>query len=107
MQENVFQEICDKILAGGRLSDDEFLLMDKGADLYQLSFLANAIREQLHPEKLVTYVVDRNINYTDICVSACKFCAFFKAPEDKEGYLLTKEELISDLRIMRDSYRLS
>ncbi|MCF8057059.1 MAG: dehypoxanthine futalosine cyclase [Desulfocapsa sp.] len=93
MQEHVFQEICDKILAGGRLSDDEFLLMDKEADLYQLGFLANAIREQLHPEKLVTYVIDRNINYTDICVSACKFCAFFKAPEDKEGYLLTKEEL--------------
>jgi cyclic dehypoxanthinyl futalosine synthase len=93
MQEQVFQEICDKILDGGRLGDEEFLLMDQGADLYQLGFLANAIRECLHPEKLVTYVVDRNINYTDICISACKFCAFFKAPEDKEGYLLTKEEL--------------
>ena len=93
MQEDIFQEIQDKVLAGGRLSDDEFLLMDKGADLYQLGFLANAIRERLHPEKRVTYVIDRNINYTDICVSACKFCAFFKAPEDKNGYLLTKEEL--------------
>lgn len=93
MQEQVFQEIQDKVLGGGRLSDDEFLLMDKEADLYQLGFFANAIRERLHPEKLVTYVIDRNINYTDICVSACKFCAFFKAPEDKKGYLLTKEEL--------------
>ena len=93
MQEHVFQEISDKVLGGGRLSDDEFLLMEKGADLYQLGFLANAIRERLHPEKLVTYVIDRNINYTDICVSACKFCAFFKAPEDKKGYLLTQEEL--------------
>lgn len=93
MQETVFKEISDKVLSGGRLTDDEFLKLHKSADLYQLGFLANGIREKLHPEKHVTYVIDRNINYTDICVSACKFCAFFKAPEDKDGYLLSKKEL--------------
>jgi cyclic dehypoxanthinyl futalosine synthase len=102
MQENVFNEISDRILSGGRLSDDEFLLFHDSADLYQLGFLANAIREKLHPEKHVTYVIDRNINYTDICVSACKFCAFFKAPEDKDGYLLTKEELGQKIKETQD-----
>ena len=48
---------------------------------------------RLHPEPVVTYVVDRNINYTDICISACKFCAFFKAPEDSSGQVLSQAEL--------------
>lgn len=92
------KNIEKKVLAGGRISDEEFLILDKKADLYQLAFLANDIRERLHPEKLVTYVIDRNINYTDICVSACKFCAFFKAPEDPKGYLLTHDELELKIR---------
>ncbi|MBU0960107.1 MAG: dehypoxanthine futalosine cyclase [Proteobacteria bacterium] len=96
------KDIQEKALAGGRISDEEFLVLDKEADLYQLAFLANGIRERLHPEKLVTYVIDRNINYTDICVSACKFCAFFKAPEDKTGYLLTHEELELKIRETQD-----
>jgi 2-iminoacetate synthase ThiH len=56
-------------------------LLERDASLHQLGFLANTVRTRLHPEPVVTYVIDRNINYTDICVSACKFCAFFKAPE--------------------------
>ncbi len=93
MQDFTYASISERILAGDRLSDGEFLFLHGHGDLYQLGFLANAIREQRHPEKNVTYVIDRNINYTDICISACKFCAFFKAPEDKDGYLLSKNEL--------------
>jgi len=92
------QRIVDQVKAGRRLGDDEFLLLEQRADLYQLGFLANAIRERLHPERHVTYVIDRNINYTDICVSACKFCAFYKAPEEKGGYLLTFDELAEKIR---------
>jgi cyclic dehypoxanthinyl futalosine synthase len=47
----------------------------------------------MHPEPYVTYVIDRNINYTDICVSACKFCAFYKGPEASEGSIITFAEL--------------
>lgn len=82
-----------KILSGGRISVEEGMALFASNDIHRLGFLANAVRERLHPEKIVTYVVDRNINYTDICVSACKFCAFFKASEDKEGYLLTFAEI--------------
>ncbi len=102
MQEQAFKDISDKVLSGGRIGDEEFLYLQENGDLYQLGFLANAVREKLHPEKLVTYVIDRNINYTDICTSACKFCAFFKAPEDKDGYLLTKDELALKIRETQD-----
>ncbi|HIJ80020.1 MAG TPA: dehypoxanthine futalosine cyclase [Deltaproteobacteria bacterium] len=87
------QQINDKVLAGGRISSAEALILLEQGDLYQLGFLADAIRKRKHPEPMVTYVVDRNINYTDICVSACKFCAFFKAPEDASGSILTNDEL--------------
>jgi len=85
--------ISEKILTGERISVVEGLRLAEQGDLYRLGFLAGAIKQRLHPEPWITYVVDRNINYTDICVSACKFCAFFKAPEAVGGYVLTNEEL--------------
>lgn len=87
------EQISEKILAGGRVTPEEALTLAEQADLHHLGFLANAVRRRKHPESMVTYVVDRNINYTDICVSACKFCAFFKAPEDPAGTVLSFEEL--------------
>jgi cyclic dehypoxanthinyl futalosine synthase len=87
------EQICDKVLAGGRITTEEGLALLENADLYQLGFAANAIRKQRHPEPVVTYVIDRNINYTDICISACKFCAFFKTPEDPTGSVLSFAEL--------------
>ncbi|MEN8136029.1 MAG: cyclic dehypoxanthinyl futalosine synthase [Thermodesulfobacteriota bacterium] len=87
------EQINDKILAGQRITVAEGLQLAQEADLHQLGFLADAVKRRLHPESFITYVVDRNINYTDICISACKFCAFFKAPEDETGYVLTNEEL--------------
>lgn len=83
----------DKILSGERISIDEALELAAEKNLYQLGFLANAVCKRLHPDPVVTYVIDRNINYTDICISACKFCAFFKAPEDAGGSVLSFEEL--------------
>ncbi len=85
--------IDEKVLNGERLSVDEAMALASEADFYRLGFLANAVRKRLHPEPIVTYVIDRNINYTDICISACKFCAFFKAPEDGDGSVLSFAEL--------------
>ncbi len=98
LPEGLMTTIIDKVMAGGRISDEEFLVLEREADLYQLGFLADGIRRRLHPESQVTYVVDRNVNYTDICISACKFCAFFKAPEDQNGYLLTFDQLEQKIR---------
>jgi len=82
-----------KVAAGERISDQDFLTLASSADIYELGTLANTIRKRKHPGNVVSYVIDRNINYTDICSAACKFCAFYKAPEDSSGYLLAKEEL--------------
>jgi cyclic dehypoxanthinyl futalosine synthase len=92
------EKVIDKVSSGLRISDNDYRLLEKEANLHELGFLANNIRRRKHPENKVTYVIDRNINYTDICISACKFCAFYKAPEDNKGYLITFEELADKIR---------
>lgn len=64
-----------------------------GASLHTLAALAHAMRLRLHPEPVVTYVGDRNINYSNVCVCACRFCAFFRAPGDPEGYVISREDM--------------
>jgi cyclic dehypoxanthinyl futalosine synthase len=86
-------DIKQKVLCSERISETESLILFRDGNLYDLGFLADFIRKKKHPDPVVTYVIDRNINYTDICVSACKFCAFYKAPEDPEGSVLSFEEL--------------
>jgi len=71
-----------------RLGDAEALRLLAGGDLLELGARADEARRRLHPGDEVTFVVDRNINYTDICVSGCRFCAFYKRPGSGEGYVL-------------------
>ena len=61
--------------------------------LLDLGQLADAVRWRLHPEPLVTYIIDRNINYTNVCTAQCAFCAFYRDLPSKEGYVLTKAQL--------------
>jgi cyclic dehypoxanthinyl futalosine synthase len=67
-------------------------------DLLLLGQTAQDVRLALHPEPVVTYVVDRNINYTNVCISGCLFCAFYKTLESPEGYVLSFEELDFKIR---------
>lgn len=71
----------------------EWLDMYKNMPLLQLGAEADRMRARLHPEKHVTYIVDRNINYTNVCVTDCKFCAFYRRPGDSEAYTLTYEQI--------------
>lgn len=80
-------------MSGKRLDADEGLALFRKADLLTLGELANRVRKRLHPERIVTFVVDRNINYTNICVNKCKFCAFYRDADSPEAYLLSKEEI--------------
>jgi len=82
-----------KVLAGERLSREEGVALLRNADFLELGMLADAVRQRLHPEGLVTYIIDRNINYTNVCVAQCAFCAFYRDLPSKEGYLLSKEQL--------------
>ncbi|MEO7363147.1 MAG: dehypoxanthine futalosine cyclase, partial [Gemmatimonadaceae bacterium] len=56
------------------------------APLLELGAEADRVREAKHPHGVVTYIVDRNINYTNVCVADCGFCAFYRRPKDNEGY---------------------
>lgn len=76
-----------------RIDEETALSLFHHADLLTLGELANRRRLALHPDPVVTYVVDRNINYTNICTSGCRFCAFFRPPGHPEGYVIEEEEL--------------
>jgi cyclic dehypoxanthinyl futalosine synthase len=70
-----------------------FLELYERTPLLELGRLADEVRWKLHPENVVTYIIDRNINYTNVCVADCKFCAFYRRPKHPEGYLLSYEEI--------------
>ena len=59
----------------------------------ELAGRADASRRQKHPDGVVSYIVDRNINYTNTCITDCKFCAFYRRPKDEEGYVLSYAEI--------------
>jgi cyclic dehypoxanthinyl futalosine synthase len=63
------------------------------APLLELGAEADRVRQQLHPGDVVTYIVDRNINYTNVCVADCGFCAFYRRPKDGEGWTLSYEQI--------------
>src|SRR5262245_26369747 len=87
------ERIGKKVLAGERLSREEGVALLRDADLLELGMLADAVRQRLHPEGVVTYIIDRNINYTNICTAQCAFCAFYRDLPARDGYLLSKAEL--------------
>lgn len=85
--------IMEKRLAGERLSLADGVRLLQDADLLFLGQGADLVRERMHPEKIVTFVIDRNINYTNVCSCQCKFCAFYCQPGDPKGYILSRDEL--------------
>lgn len=83
----------DKARNGERLNRTDANALYYNADLHTLAALAHALRMRFHPQKIVTYVGDRNINYSNICVCGCRFCAFFRPPGDRDGYVITREQM--------------
>ena len=63
------------------------------APLLELGAEADRVRREQHPHDCVTYIVDRNINYTNVCVADCGFCAFYRRPKHGEGYTLSYEQI--------------
>ncbi len=94
MSEFSVEGILRKAVDGGRLTAEEALQLHEDADLVSLGKAADQIRRRRHPENLGTFVVDRNINYTNACVADCSFCAFYRPPGHPEAYRLPMEELL-------------
>lgn len=77
-----------------RLTDKKAIDMLKNGDILELGRKADDVRRQMHPGNVVTYIIDRNINYTNICVNECNFCAFYRKKGDKGTYLLSVDEVL-------------
>jgi cyclic dehypoxanthinyl futalosine synthase len=78
---------------GGRLSYEDAMRIASEADTHELGLAADLRRRALHPDEVVTYIVDRNVNYTNVCTTSCRFCAFYRPVGDADGYVLTREQL--------------
>jgi cyclic dehypoxanthinyl futalosine synthase len=76
-----------------RIGEKEATRLLREADLFELGEAADSVRKRMHPHETVTFVIDRNINYTNVCTCKCSFCAFYKDPEDKGAYVIDKETL--------------
>ncbi len=84
-------EILDRALSGERLTDDDAVALLRSRDLIAVGRAANEMRARKVDPSRITFIIDRNINYTNICKTDCDFCAFYRAPGDTgEGYLLPK-----------------
>jgi cyclic dehypoxanthinyl futalosine synthase len=88
------QELFAKINDGSRIDEDEALRLFLEAGLLDLGQLAQGRAARLHPPGRATFLVDRNINYTNICTSRCRFCAFYRTEDDPDAYELTPEEIL-------------
>ena len=87
------EQVIEKVRAGERVNAAEALELYRSAPTPVLGQLADAIRERKHPERVVTYIIDRNVNYTNICVAKCNFCAFYREVGSPDGYVLGFDEL--------------
>jgi cyclic dehypoxanthinyl futalosine synthase len=84
-------EILERAVSGERISDEDAIELLQSRDLVAVGRAANEIRSRLHDPEQVTFIIDRNLNYTNICVTDCDFCAFYRRPGDqRDGYLLPK-----------------
>jgi cyclic dehypoxanthinyl futalosine synthase len=89
--------IRDKIDAGKRLDRDDGRWLLTEAPLLELGSLAQEARFRRIPERRVTFVIDSNPNYTNVCITDCQFCAFYRRPGDREAYTLTVEEVLDKI----------
>ncbi len=80
-----------------RLTKKKALSLLRKADLLEVGMMADNMRKALHPEEIVTFVVDRNINYTNVCVNKCTFCAFWRDADSPDAYLLDKDTLFGKI----------
>ena len=100
-------QTVDKLLEGAvggqRLTSEEALYLLQSRDLLALGQAAQDVaRRQARHQGVVTYVVDRNINYSNVCTSGCSFCAFWRERGHSEAYLLDREELYAKVDAVRD-----
>jgi cyclic dehypoxanthinyl futalosine synthase len=84
-------------LITSRIDKSEAIKIFKRNNILELAKIANSIRKEKHPDNLVTFIIDRNINYTNICSSKCKFCAFYRDKDSNDAYILREEDIFKKI----------
>jgi len=95
--------LLERAASGERLSGGEAMRLATEASLFDVGFAADAVRKKKHREGVVTYIVDRNVNYTNVCTTSCRFCAFYRPVGHPEGYVLSREVLGQKLQEVVDA----
>ncbi|MBI3820712.1 MAG: dehypoxanthine futalosine cyclase [Planctomycetes bacterium] len=92
----------ERATSGARISREDAVYLLQGADLPTLGSLADAVRFRKHPAPVVTYIVDRNINPTNVCITDCGFCAFYRRPGESGNYVLERSEIYKKIDELLD-----
>ena len=87
------QPILDRVLAGGRMTAEECAALLESYDVARMGVAADEVRRRKHPSGVVTYIIDRNVNYTNVCNVVCTFCAFYRRPGKPDTYVTTLEQI--------------
>ncbi|WNR43562.1 cyclic dehypoxanthinyl futalosine synthase [Paenibacillus roseipurpureus] len=90
--------ILNKAQAGGRIDVEECITLFESDQIEKIGNTANHIMKKWHPDPITTFVIGRNINYTNICDVYCRFCAFYRAPGSEEGYVLPDETIFQKIQ---------
>jgi cyclic dehypoxanthinyl futalosine synthase len=93
--ELMLEQIRDKALNGKRLDREEGRFLLTEAPILELGAIASEVRYQRIPDKVITFVIDSNPNYTNVCITDCQFCAFYRKPGDPEAWTLTVDEVLA------------
>src|SRR5688500_1336177 len=93
MNNTDIQPILDRVLAGGRMTAEECAALLESHDVARLGVAADEVRRRKHPTEVVTYIIDRNVNYTNVCNVVCTFCAFYRRPGKPDTYVQTVEQI--------------
>ena len=91
-------EILDAAVSGQRVTDSEAARLFEEAELLEIGAAADRIRQRRHHDGVISYIIDRNINYTNVCNEYCSFCAFYRPPGHAEGYVLSNETIYGKIR---------
>jgi len=94
--------ILQEALNGRRLMLEDVVTLFESDEIEKMGHAANQIMLRKHPEPITTFVVGRNINYTNVCDVYCRFCAFYRAPGSKEGYVLPDELILQKIKETQD-----
>ncbi|WP_055109005.1 cyclic dehypoxanthinyl futalosine synthase [Paenibacillus ihumii] len=91
-------DILDKALRGERLNLEDTIALFESDEVEKMGHVANILMERMHPEPITTFVIGRNVNYTNVCDVYCRFCAFYRRPGSDEGYVLPDEVIFQKIQ---------